>query len=316
MAFTAADRRSPLSRVRATASRPRVHRPHHAAGSPATGVALVLPALAFITVFVLVPLVFAVYISLTDWPLIGAYHFIGLKNYQLLLHDGGFWQSLLYTLIYTAIVTPAILLVGYAMAALVRSGRPGSTVVRTAVFLPYVIGLTTLSFLSLLEFQPQSGMVNAVFKAIGLSDGTTAWLIRTVPATGAVCALVVWAASGLTMVLLMSGMQAIPENVYEAAEIDGATGWRKEALITLPLLRRTIGLSLILSVIGSFLAFNQFFILTQGGPGTSTNTVVLWIYQKAFVDLHVGEATAASLVLVLVIAAVSVVQLRLLRDED
>ncbi|MEU9440855.1 hypothetical protein AB0D42_08000 [Streptomyces sp. NPDC048304] len=84
----------------------------------------------------------------------------------------------------------------------------------------------------------------------------------------------------------------------------------------MPLLRRTIGLSLVLSVIGSFLAFNQFFIHTQGGPGTSTDTLVLWIYLKAFVDLHVGEATAASLILVLVIAAVSLVQFRLLRDTD
>jgi multiple sugar transport system permease protein len=131
-----------------------------------------------------------------------------------------------------------------------------------------------------------------------------------------ICALVVWSSSGLTMVLLRAGMQAIPEEVYEAADIDGVTGLRKELTITVPLVRRTIGLSLILSVIGSFLAFNQFFILTDGGPGTSTQSVVLWIYQEAFASLHVGEATAASLVLVVIVALVSLFQFRLMRAED
>jgi multiple sugar transport system permease protein len=281
-----------------------------------TGGLLVLPATLFVVVFVAIPLVFAVYISLTDWPLIGDYHFVGLGNYASIAKDGSFWHSLLYTLLYTLIVTPAILIVGYAMAAFLRSGRPGSGFFGTVFFLPYVIGLTTLSFLSLIELQPQSGMVDQILKALHLSDGLTAWLIDTVPATVMICVLVVWAASGLTMVLLRAGMQAVPDEVYEAADIDGVTGLRRELLITVPLVRRTIGLSLVLSVIGSFLAFNQFFILTGGGPGTSTTPVVLWIYQKAFADLHVGEATAASLVLVVIVALVSLFQFRMLRSDD
>lgn len=281
-----------------------------------TGRLLVLPAAVFVVVFVVVPLVFAVYISLTDWPLIGNYHFIGLKNYATIGQDASFWHSLLYTLIYTAVVTPAILIVGYASAAFLRAGRRGSTFFSTVFFLPYVIGLTTLSFLSLLELQPQSGMVDQILRVLHLSNGLTAWLIETVPATVMICALVVWSSSGLTMVLLRAGMQSIPDEVYEAADLDGVTGLRKELTITVPLVRRTIGLSLILSVIGSFLAFNQFFILTDGGPGTSTQSVVLWIYQEAFASLHVGEATAASLVLVVIVAIVSLLQFRLMRTED
>jgi multiple sugar transport system permease protein len=205
--------------------------------------------------------------------------------------------------------------VGYGLAALVRANRFGSTFFRTAFFLPFVVGLATESFMMLLELQPNSGAVNFVLQKVGLTDGTTAWLVRTNLAIAAVCVLVVWYASGLTMVLLMAGMQGIPRDVYESAEVDGASWWDKELRITLPLLRRTIALSLILSIIGSFLAFNQFFILTQGGPGVSTTTVVMWIYQKAFVQLHVGAATALSIVLVIVVGVISAVQFFLLRDD-
>jgi multiple sugar transport system permease protein len=116
-------------------------------------------------------------------------------------------------------------------------------------------------------------------------------------------------------VLLIAGMQAIPHDIYESARLDGATWWDNELRITVPLLRRTIALSLIVSVIGSFLAFSQFFILTQGGPGTSTTTVVMWIYERAFVQLHIGAATSLGLVLLIVIALITAVQFALLRED-
>jgi multiple sugar transport system permease protein len=187
---------------------------------------------------------------------------------------------------------------------------------RTAVFLPYVIGLSTLSFITLLEVQPNSGIVNVVLHKLHISDGTTAWLVNTVPATAVICLLVIWFAAGLTMMLLMAAMQGIPTHLYESADLDGASWWDKELRITVPMLRRTIALSLILSVIGSFLAFNQFYILTQGGPGTSTTTVVMWIYERAFVELHLGAATTLSLVLVIVVGLVSAIQFLLLRGDD
>ncbi|HEX3811857.1 MAG TPA: sugar ABC transporter permease [Mycobacteriales bacterium] len=282
---------------------------------PGVGLALVSPAFLLVAAFVLFPLGFAVYISFTNWPLIGPYHSVGVDNYVNIAKDSVFLQSVVFTLIYTAIVTVPIFLVGYGLAVLVRSNRRGATFFRTAFFLPYVVGLATESFMLLLELQPNSGAINFVLHKLGLSDGTTAWLVRTNFAIAAVCVLVVWYASGLTMMLLMAGMQGIPRDVYESAEVDGASWWARELRITVPLLRRTIALSLILSVIGSFLAFNQFYILTQGGPGVSTTTVVQWIYQKAFVQLHVGAATALSLVLVVVVGLISAAQFFLLRDD-
>lgn len=281
-----------------------------------TGLALITPAVALVVVFVFVPLVVAAYISLTNFPLIGDYRFIGFDNYASVLADPTFWDALGYTLLYTAIVTLPILLVGYGLAVLVRSNRRGATLLRTIFFVPFVIGLTTLSFLMLLEAQPNSGMVNVVLKWLGITDGSTAWLVNGPLATGLLCVMVVWAASGLTMVLLMSGMQGIPREVYESAEMDGASWWQREVQITVPMLRRTIAMTVILSVIGSFLAFTQFYILTQGGPGSDTTTIVMAIYRRAFVQLQLGAATAMSLVLVVITGLVTAAQFWLLRERS
>ncbi|MEL7977288.1 sugar ABC transporter permease [Isoptericola sp. F-RaC21] len=281
-----------------------------------TGLLLVAPAVAFVVVFVLVPLVSAVGISFTNLPLIGPWRFIGLENYASVLTDPAFWRAVGYTLLYTAIVTLPILALGYALAVVVRSNRRGATALRTIFFVPYVVGLTTLSFLMLLEAQPNSGMVNVVLKALGITDGTTAWLVDGPLATGLLCAMVIWAVSGLTMVLLMSGMQGIPREVYESAEIDGASWWVRERSITIPMLRRTIAMTVVLSVIGSLLAFTQFYILTQGGPGSDTTTVVMAIYRRAFVQLQLGAATAMSLVLVVITGLVTAAQFWLLRERS
>jgi multiple sugar transport system permease protein len=179
-----------------------------------------------------------------------------------------------------------------------------------------VIGLSTLSFMLVLEAQPGSGAVNLLLKALGITDGNTAWLVNGPLATGLICVLVIWGVSGLTMLLLVSGMQGISRDIYESAEIDGASWWRRERSITIPMLRHPIAMSLILSVIGSFLAFTQFFILTQGGPGSQTTPIVMNIYQRAFVQLQVGAATAESVVLVVVVGLISAGQFWLLRDTD
>lgn len=281
-----------------------------------TGLLLVTPAVLFVAVFVLIPLGFALVISLTNWPLIGQVRFSGLDNYTAIVSDAAFAKSVLYTLIYTVIVTGPILVLGYALAVLVRRKRRGSTVLRTVFFLPFVIGLSTLSFVTVLEAQPDSGAINIVLRKLGITDGTTAWLVDGPLATGLICVLVIWGVSGLTMMLLMAGMQAIPREYYESSELDGATWWQQEREITIPVLRRTIAMAVIISVVGSLLAFTQFYILTRGGPGTDTTTVVQYVYNRAFVQLQLGAATALSIVLVIVVGLVTAAQFWLLRERD
>ena len=280
-----------------------------------TGLLLISPALAFVAVFALFPLGFGIYISLTNWPLIGPYHFIGLANYTSLVHNSVFLQSILFTLKYTAIVTIPIFLAGYALAVFVRANRPGSTVFRTMIFLPYIVGLVTLSFMAVVELQPVSGTANFVLAKLGIAKASTAWLVHTGLALTAISILVIWLAAGFTMMLLMAGMQAIPQEIYESARVDGASWWSAEWNLTVPLLRRSIALSLIVSVVFSFLAFNQFFIMTDGGPGTSTVSVVMAIYDTAFADFNVGLASAMSVVLVVVVGLITFVQFRFLQGD-
>jgi multiple sugar transport system permease protein len=283
---------------------------------PRVGLLLVAPAVLMIAVFVLTPLLFALGISFTDWPLIGDVEPAGLTNYLNIGSDTGFLRAVGYTLLYTAIVTLPILVLGYLLAVLVRGRRRGATLLRTVFFLPFVVGLSTLSFLTILEAQPTSGAINLVLAALGITDGSTAWLVSGPLATGLISVLVIWGVAGLTMLLLMAGMQAIPREVYESADIDGASWWQQEWRITIPMLRRTIAMSLVISVIGSLLAFTQFYVLTNGGPGSATTTVVLYIYKRAFVQLQLGAASALSIVLVIVVALVTALQLWLVRSEE
>jgi multiple sugar transport system permease protein len=310
MSTTAARRAVRTSPSRVTARRTSLTHP------PRTGLLLVTPAVLFVAVFVLVPLAFAVVISFTNWPLIGDVKFSGVDNYTAIVSDAAFAKSVLYTLLYTVIVTGPILVLGYTLAVLVRRKRRGSTLLRTVFFLPFVVGLSTLSFVTVLEAQPDSGAVNIVLRSLGITDGTTAWLVDGPLATGLICVLVIWGVSGLTMMLLMAGMQAIPREFYESSELDGATWWQQEREITIPILRRTIAMAVIISVVGSLLAFTQFYILTRGGPGTDTTTVVQYIYNRAFVQLQLGAATALSIVLVVVVGLVTAAQFWLLRERD
>ncbi|MGH2895377.1 MAG: carbohydrate ABC transporter permease [Solirubrobacteraceae bacterium] len=271
------------------------------------------PAVALVIAFVLFPLGYAVYISLTNWPLLGPYHFVGLANYKELVHDSGFKHSVVFTLIYTGIVTPPIFIVGYGLAALLRANRFGAKVFRTIFLLPFVVGLSTVSFMFEIELQPNSGGVDFLLSKLGIVSDSHTWTVNETSALIAISVIVVWFASGLTMLILTGGMQGIPAELYEAADVDGASWWEKEWRITLPMLRRSIALALIISIIGSFLAFNQFYILAQNNVGLET--VVEWIYQTAFTRFQVGYATAMALCLVVVIALVTTAQFLILRDD-
>lgn len=281
--------------------------------SARTGRLLVAPASLLVIAFVLFPLGYAVYISLTDFPLIGPYHFVGFANYRHLFGDPQFWRSLRFTALYTLIVTPPIFIVGYALATLLRSNRFGAKVFRTLYFLPFVVGLTSISFMFSIELQPGSGGVDFLLSKLGIVGDQHVWTYSTAGALIIISVIIVWFASGLTMLILTGGMQSIPHELYEVAEVDGAGWWTRERHITLPLLRGPIALSLIISVIGSFLAFNQFFIIAQNNTGLES--IVEWIYQTGFENDHLGYATAMAIVLIVIIGLVTAVQYLALRTD-
>lgn len=281
-----------------------------------TGLLLVAPALALVAVFFLAPLALTVWMSLHKWPLLGAPEWSGLDNYLAIPGDGTFVDSLLYTFVYTAVVTPLLFLIGLALAFLVRNRRPGVGFFRTVWFLPYVTGFASAAYLFLWLFDPSVGFVDRVLQDLGLIDAPVQWMNAAGTATAAVVVMVVWKVVGFQMLLLMAGLQSIPDEVNEAALVDGSGRWSTLFRITLPLLRRTMALVLVFSVSGSLLAFEQFFIMTGGGPGNETLTIVNWIYNSSFVNFQLGYGAALSVVLLLLLTAVNGLQLFLLRERD
>ncbi len=279
------------------------------------GLLFVLPSVAFVGLFFIVPLLITVFMSLHNWPLLGNRHFIGLGNYRTLISDTLFWNSLIFTIKYTVVITPIIVVVAFGLALLVRQHVPGVAIFRTAYFLPVVIGLSTASIMWVYMFNDQSGVFDGILQGLGLIKAPIEWLGDPNGALLSVIVMVVWKAVGSTMLFFVIGLQAIPDDLYEAAKIDGAGRWALTRFITLPLLRRIFALALVLSVIGSFLAFDQFYIITQGGPQNSTISIVYWIYNTSFTYFKLGYGAALSLVLLVILVAVSVVQLYLLRDD-
>ena len=278
------------------------------------GFLFVLPASLFVLLFFIIPLVMSGFMSLNDWPLLGNSHFIGLNNYRTLGSDSQFWQALGFTFKYAIVVTPAIFVVALGLALLVRQKVPGVGVFRTVFFMPVVLGLGAASYLWVWLFNDQVGVFNNVLQGLGILQQPYEFLGDSTSALFSIVVMVVWKTSGFTMLLFVIGMQAIPEDLFEAARVDGAGRWAMLIKITLPLLRRTFALALVISVVGSVLAFDQFYIMTAGGPNNETLTAVYWIYNNGFTYYHLGYAAALSMVLLAILVLISVVQLYLLRD--
>lgn len=277
------------------------------------GFFFVLPAVLLVAGLFLVPVVVTAVMSFYRWSLLGDERvFIGFSNYRRLFHDGGFAKSIVFTTQYTVVVTAILLVVGLGLASLVRIQRRGVGLFRTIFVMPVVIGFATASYVTLWLLDGRIGVVNQVLDDLGVINQPISYFGGFASALTVVVVLVVWKTVGLTMLLLMSGMQAIPADFYEAAQLDGAGRWRRLWSITLPLLRPTIALVVILTVIGSYLAFDQFFILTQGGPDNSTIPIVYLIYRSAFIDFDLGYAAAMSMILMLILMVLTVLQLRVI----
>ncbi len=278
------------------------------------GLLFVLPAVAFVAVFFFVPLGLAAWVSLHDWPLFGETRYLGLGNYAAMLRDEEFWRSLWFTTRYALLVTPPIFLLGFALALLVNAKLPAVGFFRTVFFLPNVVGFAAACLLWYFMLNDQFGVINATLRRLGLLDGSLLWLANFDTAMLIIIVMVVWKTAGGTMLLLLIGMQAIPDDLYQAAAVDGAGPWARLRSITLPLLKRTFALALVLSITGSYLAFEQFYILTRGGPRNQTTSLVYLITNHAFSAFDVGYATTVSIALLTLLVLLSCVQLYLLRD--
>jgi multiple sugar transport system permease protein len=281
------------------------------------GLLYLTPAILFVLAFTAYPLTQMVAMSFTNWSLITPPKPVGLANFQAAFNDKQFWTSLGYTIRYTIIITPILMVGGYLLALLVAPNSGVRRTTRTIIFIPVVIGLGVSSLAWVWLFDPTFGLINKVLSDLGLTDKPILFLgVDTDLSTWSIIASVVWKVLGFGMILFVAAIQAIPSEINEATMVDGASFWQRTRRVTIPLTRRTILLVTLISVIGSLLAFDQFYIMTAGQPFNQTATAVFFIYKNSFPLLHLGYGAALSLILASIILVFTVVQMALTRRSE
>jgi multiple sugar transport system permease protein len=272
------------------------------------------PNLAVFGLFMFFPLLYAAYMSLHDWSLIGTAEFTGLDNYQGIATDGLFWRSLVQTLIYTVGTVPSAIALGLAVALLLNRRLRGRLIVRSIFFVPVIIAGVVVALLGAWLFNDNYGVVNAVLGRIGI--GPIPWLTSPRWALLSLIIVTLWTRIGFCMVVYLAALQGVPRDVYEAAQVDGATGWQRFRWITWPFLGPTTFLLVVVNVIYSFHVFDLIYVMTGGGPGFSTTVLVQYIYQQAFELGNMGYATALGVVVYFLMMAFTLFYWRVSRQSS
>ncbi len=271
------------------------------------------PWLVSFVLFGVYPLLFSLLVSFTDYnPLRGSMAWLGFANYLKALRDPLFWQSLKVTLIFVAGTIPFTTSLALGLALLLNRPLRGRGILRASFFLPTVVSLVVVSLIFKQVYSP-FGLLNAFLGVLGLSGRS--WLQDPMTALPAVMAMDVWAAIGYYMVIYLAGLQTIPAELYEAASLDGATGWRSHLHVTLPLLLPTTLFVVVINTIRSLQVFIEVFVMTRGGPLDATLTTVYYLYDQGFRYFSMGYASAIAYLLFVVILIFALLQSRLLRSR-
>ena len=280
-----------------------------------TGFMFIAPAFIHLLVFALIPIAYALYISLFKLHLIqNTRQFVGLYNYGFSLHEPAFWNAMWNSARYALVSVPFGMAVALIVALLVSQKLRGMAIFRTIFYIPAISSGVAIAMLWIYVFLPETGLINSFLGAIGINN-KTAFLQNIHLAMWALVFMSAWTGLGPRMVLFLAGLLGIPSSLYEAAALDGATGWRSFWKITLPMLAPTTFFVLVTSTIGALQVFTPVYMMTKGGPDFSTDVVGYHIYTEAWVNFHVGLSAAKSFILLAVIIAVSLVQFRLMRNQ-
>ena len=291
-------------------------RPKRLIGARLQEFLMLLPACLIVGIFLLLPFVLSFPMSLTNRRLIPRpVKFVGLDNYVNVLTDPVFWRALFNVTYFAVMVVPIQCGFALAMALLINQKLPGRNVFRGALFLPAITSMAVVCVIWGTLFQYPTGPLNQIVSILtfGLA-GPIDWLGNPASAMPAIVLLSAWQAYGFQMVVYLAGLQSIPNDLYEAARLDGASTWERFRFVTWPGLRQTNIFVLIITTIQAFKLFTQVNILTQGGPRNSTETVVQYMYHVGFVGQKLGLASAVAIILFFIVLAISLVQRVVLRD--
>ncbi len=276
-----------------------------------------LPAVILFTLFVILPFVEGCRVSFFKWDGFSDMKWVGLKNYANVMHDDVFWLAMKNTFVYAILVTLMKNVIALALAYVLARKFPLRTLFRTGIYMPVTLSYVVIGALWTWIYNPTFGLLNALLKALGLEHLIVGWLSDSRVALYSVVAVDVWKWIGYHMVLYLAGLQAISQDLYEAAALDGANGWQKFVNITIPQLNSTIVVNVLMSLTGAFASnFDIVNILTGGGPMHATEVSLTYIMTTAFKYNSMGKANAMSMILFLLVFLFGFAQLRIMSRED
>lgn len=280
------------------------------------GYGFLAPALILLTIFLIIPVGMVIYYAFTNYYLLSpdARTFIGLENFKALFQDPVFFKSFLNTAKFVVCIIPVQLGAALGMALLINKKRKGNMFFKVAFFAPVVMSLAVISILWLYLLNPNDGLINSLLSKVGIASQP--FLTSPRQAMFTIVFVSAWQGAGYQMLLLLGGMQNIPQDVYEAAEIDGFTKFQQFRYITMPLLKPTSIFVLLTTLISAFKLLVQPMVMTQGGPMGSTMTMVYYIYQTGFTDRLVGYSSSIALVFTTIIGLITIAQRKLVKEDE
>ncbi|WP_411333992.1 carbohydrate ABC transporter permease [Metabacillus indicus] len=274
-----------------------------------------LPGCIILGAFIFYPMLQAIWLSFTNYNMVTEAEFIGTENYQNLFEDELFWKVLGQTLLYLIIVVPALVILPIFIAILVNQQIRGIAFFRSAYYIPVVTSMVVVGITWKWVYADQ-GVLNYFLESLGIIGEPVHWLTSTSTSIFAVMAVTVWKGLGYYMVIYLAGLQAIPGDLYEAADIDGANKWKQIIHITIPLLMPSIMIVTIMSSISAMKVFEEIYVMTGGGPLNSTKTLVFYIYQEAFENLKMGYASAGGVILFLITLVFSILNIKFMNKRE
>lgn len=270
------------------------------------GYLFILPNFIGFALFTIVPVITAFVLSLTNYDIISQFEFVGIKNYLNLFADRRFLQALQNTIYFSVLTVPVGIVLAFLVAVLLNKKIRGVKIIRTLVFVPVITSTVAVSLVWGMLYEDNSGLLNIMLNAVGLKS--VGWLTDPKVAMISIAIMSIWKNLGYNMTIYLAGLQGVPEELYEAATIDGANGFQKMIRITVPMLHPTTYFITLTSLIGSLQVFDQVSIMTQGGPVNSTTTIAMYLYNFGFKFFKMGYACAAAYVLFILVFVVSVIQ--------
>jgi multiple sugar transport system permease protein len=279
--------------------------------------AFLAPGLIIFSIFTAFALLFALYLTFHEWNIISVDKpFVGLRNYGDMIHDEKFLRSIINTVYFTGASVPLGMFVGLCIALLLNQPIRGRGILRTMYFLPVVTPFVVVAIIWKWLYNGDFGLFNYYLLKTHLIHEPLLWLSDKNLAMPAVVLMTVWTSVGFSMVVYLAGLQAIPEELYEASRVDGAGSFARFRHITLPMLRPTTLFLLVMGIIGSFQVFTQIFVMTSGGPLDRTTTMVYYIYESAFKFYEMGYASTLAFALFAMLLVFTAFQLRLYRSAE